>query len=389
MKKWKEKKEKILSQKAAWKAYKGGHSKGPPFLRHGPPFKVEGGFFFFWFLSIFGVITLFIITGLGSIIYTMRQLTAQHFQGRIFFGSCLLAAGVSVLAVLIASWARHRITNPLAHVFNAAESVAQGDFSVRLPETQHGAFGRLAVEFNNMVSELERTDQLRRNLTADVAHELNTPLHIVQGYLEGIQDGVYQADEETINVMLEETRLLGRLVADLRTLSLAEAGQLPLEKKQFDLAELIEDVITSFSGQAEAAGVRLESQVPNDLLLTADPDRLDQVLSNLVVNALRYTPAEGEIKIVAQTVDKGVQITVSDTGHGIPTEDQVYIFERFWRGDRARSHQDGSGHGLGLAIARQLVRAHGGQISVQSEAGTGTKFEITLPVDPQSHTDSG
>lgn len=381
MKKLKEKKAEFKAKKAAWKAYKYRHQELPPFLQHSPPFKPGGGFVFFWLLSIFGVITLFLITGFGSILYTLRQMMAHDHKGHLFFGGCLVAAAFSVFAVLIAAWARRRITNPLAHVFNAAESVSRGDFSVRLPQTAHGAFSRLVVEFNKMVSELERTDHLRRNLTADVAHELNTPLHIVQGYLEGIQDGIYQADEETINTMLEETRLLGRLVADLRTLSLAEAGQLPLEKKQVDVKELIEDVITSFSGQAEAAGINLKSQVPDDLILSADPDRLDQVLSNLVVNALRYTPAGGQIEILAQPIEGGVQISVSDNGNGISSEDQAYIFERFWRADKARSHQDGSGHGLGLAIARQLVRAHGGQISVQSELGAGTRFDFTLPLD--------
>jgi two-component system OmpR family sensor kinase/two-component system sensor histidine kinase BaeS len=232
-----------------------------------------------------------------------------------------------------------------------------------------------------MVDELEQADRQRKHLTADVAHELRTPLHIIQGNLEGILDGVYEPTAEHINATLEETRLLARLVEDLRTLSLAEAGQLPLQLEKVDLAELMSDAQTSFSGQAEAAGIALRVETQGELWLTADPNRLDQILGNLLVNALRHTPAGGKITLCAEAIDEGIRLTISDTGEGIASEDLPYIFDRFWRGDRARTHSDGTGGGLGLAIVKQLVGLHNGRISATSHLGQGSTFTIELPRD--------
>jgi two-component system OmpR family sensor kinase/two-component system sensor histidine kinase BaeS len=242
-----------------------------------------------------------------------------------------------------------------------------------------------------MIDELARTDQQRRNLTADVAHELRTPLHIIQGNLEGILDGVYQPTSEHIEATLEETRLLTRLVDDLRTLSLAESGELPLQRQVVDVGDLLADALTSFSGQAEAAGVILQAETPqpdelsaDSLLVEGDADRLDQVLSNLLTNAIRHTPPGGSVTLGATATDGQVQITVADTGQGIEPEYLPFIFDRFWRGDRARSHSDGVGSGLGLSIASQLIKAHGGKIEATSELGRGTTFVITLSeADPK------
>jgi two-component system OmpR family sensor kinase/two-component system sensor histidine kinase BaeS len=274
----------------------------------------------------------------------------------------------------------------------AAEAIADGDLSVRVPEPEHRPddFGRLARSFNHMAQELERSDRQRRNLTADVAHELRTPLHIIQGNLEGVLDGVYEPTEEHIGATLDETRALARLVDDLRTLSLAEAGQLPLVWETVDVAGLLADVSTSFSGQAKAAGIdlRVELATGNSegtdpgstfIKITADAGRLDQVLGNLLSNALRHTPAGGAITLQGEPTHDGIRIIVRDTGQGIPAEDLPYIFDRFWRGDRSRSHTGGAGSGLGLAIARQLVYAHGGHIDVESQPGQGTTFTIELP----------
>jgi two-component system OmpR family sensor kinase/two-component system sensor histidine kinase BaeS len=233
-----------------------------------------------------------------------------------------------------------------------------------------------------MTEELQRADQQRRNLTADVAHELRTPLHIIQGNLEGVLDGVYEPTPDHIEATLDETRLLARLVDDLHTLSLADAGQLPLKMEPVDVADLLADVATSFSGQAEAQGVALvveTAALPLNTHIQGDAGRLDQVLSNLVVNALRHTPENGRITLSAKLVDDTVQIQVTDTGEGIPEADLPFVFERFWRGDRARSHSGGAGGGLGLAIVKQMVLAHNGRITATSTPHQTTTFTLTFP----------
>jgi two-component system OmpR family sensor kinase/two-component system sensor histidine kinase BaeS len=233
-----------------------------------------------------------------------------------------------------------------------------------------------------MTEELERAEQQRRNFTADVAHELRTPLHIIQGNLEGILDGVYEPTEEQIRATLDETHLLARLVNDLQTLSLAEAGKLQLHFEDVSVVDLIEDTLTSFSGLAAESGIALKSQVVSqaqDLVFPADADRLGQVLDNLVSNAMRFTPRGGIITLGAEKIAAGVRLMVEDSGAGIAAADLPFIFDRFWKAEHARSRHEGTGSGLGLAIARQLVQAHGGSISVESEPGKGTKFTIDLP----------
>lgn len=312
----------------------------------------------------------------------------------VWVGGCTLSLAMPLLAGLLARRAFRGIATPLADVMAAADAVAEGDLGVRVQVPEHGSgeFGQLAHSFNRMTEELERAEQSRRNLTADVAHELRTPLHIIQGIL----DEVYEPTAEHIGATLEETRTLARLVDDLRTLSLAEAGQLVLHREPVDVSELLADVFTSFSGQAEAAGIDLHVEIEDVLPpVPGDVGRLDQVLGNLVANALRHTPPGGIITLRAEPVLSavegpvlsavegpiydGVRISVRDTGEGIPAEDLPYIFDRFWRGDRSRSHASGAGSGLGLAIARQLVQAHDGRIGVESEVGQGTTFKIELP----------
>lgn len=326
----------------------------------------------------FGVITLF-VGGTAAFLY----LLFSEYSGvqNIWLLICGTPVIVVILIVITLFTLYTRFGKPLGQIFNAIDAVAEGDLSTRVPENNSDMFSELFKRFNHMIVELERAEQQRRNLTADVAHELRTPLHIIQGNLEGILDGVYQPTPEHINNTLDETKLLSRLVNDLQTLSLAETGQLPLHPTRFLLADLIADLISSFSAQAESLGVRLQTKVANPHQeLTADYDRLNQVLSNLISNSLRHTPTSGEILIETESIpgeERSVRIKVKDSGEGIPSEDLPFIFDRFWRGDKSRSGRIHSG--LGLAITKQLVQAHGGEIQVVSELHKGTEFLITIP----------
>jgi two-component system OmpR family sensor kinase/two-component system sensor histidine kinase BaeS len=290
-----------------------------------------------------------------------------------------------VLAIITVATLYTRFGKPLEELFNAINAVEEGNLSVRVPETNSDMFSNLIGRFNKMVGELERAEQQRRNLTADVAHELRTPLHIIQGNLEGIMDGVYQPTPEHINNTLDETRLLARLVNDLQTLSLAETGQLPLHPNRLLLADLIQDIASSFASQAASRHIDLQINITDSTQqLTADYDRLSQVLSNLISNALRHTPEGGTISIETESMvgeDRSVRIIVQDTGSGISFEDLPFVFDRFWRADKSRSGRTHSG--LGLAITKQLIHAHGGTIEAQSVVGKGTTFTIELPEHPQ------
>lgn len=313
----------------------------------------------------------------------------------IWVSGCFLSIFLPLLAALVARTIFHGMATPIADIMTVAEEVSKGNFDVRVPFPRRGSkdFNRLVESFNNMITELGKLDEQRRNLTADVAHELHTPLSIIQGKLEGILDGVYQPTSDQLDALLDETRLLTRLVQDLQTLSLADTGQLALRNEEVDLLELLYDVQTSFSGQMEAAGIDLQVIVPDQkksmdpnasqklssIVIQADPSRLDQVITNLIANALRYTPEGGKISLSAEFVSKDVIIQVADTGEGIPEEHLQNAFNRFWKGDPARRRTKGTGSGLGLAICRKLIEAHGGQVNIKSKLGVGTTFTIKLP----------
>lgn len=373
------------------------HPRRPPWGPGRPPWarKERGRFLFLRFVLVFGVISVLIVGWISLLVFLVTRVLGgiEHTGRYIWVSIGVLMLLIPFLAGRIGRFGFRRFALPIAQVMNAAETVTQGDLSVRVPAQEYsGEMYRLGDTFNRMVTELERADRHRRNMTADIAHELRTPLHVIQGNLEGILDGVYEPTAEHINATLNETRILARLVEDLRTLSLAEADQLPLAREEVDINDLIADVVTGFSGQAETNGVMLTAEVPDNahrLTITGDAGRLDQVLSNLVANALRHTPYGGTITLRADSLPKGVRLTVKDTGEGIPTNDLPYIFDRFWRGDAARSRTEGGSSGLGLAIVRQLVQAHGGQIEVESTVGQGTTFTIELPEDGKRKAESG
>ena len=332
--------------------------------------------FFLPFAIFFFISMLLFIGGTAAILYLVfTEYPAVQNWWFLLCGAPFIL--VLILFNMVSTMFR-RFGRPMGQIFSVIDSVAEGDLSARVQESRSPPFRELTKRFNHMVSELERADQQRRNLTADVAHELRTPLHIIQGNLEGIIDGVYQPTSEHINNTLDETKLIARLVDDLQTLSLAEAGQLPLHPTRLLLADLIDDLTSSFSSEAASLGIDLKTDiaVPSHEI-TADYDRLNQVLSNLISNAIRHTPEGGTIFIGTESTSGGVRIVVKDTGQGIRAEDIPFIFDRFWRGDKSRTGRTHSG--LGLAIAKQLIHAHGGTITLDSEVGKGTRFVVELP----------
>jgi two-component system OmpR family sensor kinase/two-component system sensor histidine kinase BaeS len=350
--------------------------------RHFRPHWQHNRRFIFWrFAIIFGGISILFLAAIGVVAYLVINLPHPERSPRIgvLIPLCGVPLAFMLVSFLLGGLAFRRLGTPFADIMSATDAISRGNLSVRLRERERGPLGRLARRFNNMVAELERSEQQRRNMTADIAHELRTPLHIIQGNLEGMLDGVYEPTSGNITDTLDETRLLARLVDDLQTLSLAEAGQLPLHPVRFLLADLLTDSAAGFESRAASQNVDLRVDVPDPSPeLEADYDRLLQVLANLLTNALHHTPENGTITLRGDTIEDGVRITVADTGAGIPAEDLPYIFDRFWRGDKSRTRTEGSS-GLGLAITKQLVLAHGGTINAESEVGNGTTFTIELP----------
>lgn len=292
----------------------------------------------------------------------------------------LIAVAAGLGAVLLILGLSRRVLAPVEALTKAARRMEAGDLSQRVEVTSRDEIGELARAFNSMADGLNRLEELRRNMVTDVAHELRTPLSNIRGYLEAVQDGVLELDKQVIGSLYEEAMHLNRLVDDLQELSLAEAGQLRLERQSVAPADVIDRAVEAIRARVEARGVALQVDLPEDLpLVDIDPHRIGQVLRNLLDNALTHTPPGGEIAIAAHADGQWVTVSVQDTGSGIAPEDLPYVFERFYRADKSRSRATG-GTGLGLSIAKQLVQAHGGWIRVESEVGQGTRFTFTLPV---------
>ena len=297
----------------------------------------------------------------------------QHSLGLIILGALLAAVVVGLVFSRL-------ITGPMRRLTLSARRIAAGDFSQRVPQKTKDEVGELSSAFSSMAEQLDKNEQIRRQLLADVAHELRTPLSVIQGNLEAWLDGVITPTPAQIASAHDETVLLSRLVTDLRDLSLAETGQLQLHPVLTNLADLTNAEIASIESRFQEQQISLHCDLPPDLPpVSIDGERIRQVLRNLLDNALRYTPAGGIIRVGASSTPPGwVTWCVSDTGSGIHPEDLPHIFDHFYKTDRSRRRGRG-GSGIGLAIVKQLVEAHGGKVWVESLPGEGSSFFFTLP----------
>ncbi|MBE2224060.1 MAG: HAMP domain-containing histidine kinase [Anaerolineae bacterium] len=289
------------------------------------------------------------------------------------------ALGATAVAIILAIIMSRTLTRPLRELAAASREMAQGNLQQEVPVRTKDELGELALAFNQMSADLTYANQSRQQMTADIAHDLRTPLTVLSGYLEAMEDGTLAPTPARLQMMQQEVDVLMRLVADLRTLSLADAGQLALHYEPVDIGELLAQVQAVYAHQAAQQNVTIEVKTAYSELIELDSARMRQALGNLVSNALRYTPAGGVITLAAApTEDQKLQLSVADTGSGIPEADLPHIFNRFYRGDLSR--QEGQGEsGLGLAIVKSLVTAHGGEIAVASRPGAGTIFTILLP----------
>lgn len=324
----------------------------------------------------------------GTLLVEGPLMEATTAEDRIFVRGitrAVLVAGLiaGLLGLLLAGLFVRQITRPLAGLTVAASHVAAGDLAVRVAQQSQDELGMLAASFNTMAGALETQETLRRNLMADVAHELRTPLAAIQGTVEALQDGIFPLSTENLTPIHDEVLLLNRLVDDLRTLANAEAGKLALNVTQVNVAELAQRQADALRYRAVAHEVELTVQVADALpMLRGDEQRLGQIFANLLDNALRHTPAGGHVQLQVMRQAKGIQVRVADSGEGIPAADLPHIFDRFYRVDRSRNRTTG-GSGLGLAIVRELVEAHGGEIEVNSpptDQAQGTEFALYLPV---------
>jgi len=261
----------------------------------------------------------------------------------------------------------------------AARKMEVGDFPARIETRSRDEVGQLATAFNRMSAELEVLERSRRDLVANVSHELKTPITAIRAHLENLADGIEQPDRETLQVMLGQTERLGRLVDQLLDLSRLESGEVPLHLEPMALSPVVTRVISEFSVGRAVTDVALHDDVAADLFVEADAERIHQVLFNLVDNAVRFTPPGGEVTIAARRDGDRVRVQVIDTGVGVGSEHLPRLFERFYRADASRSRDDGGGTGIGLAIARSIVEGHGGRISAVSEPNRGTTFTFDLP----------
>jgi signal transduction histidine kinase len=313
-----------------------------------------------------------ISTGVNAPANLLQRLNRAAFTAAIVAGIISL-----VLAFMLAT----RLLQPIRDLIGASRGLASGDLSHRVVVKGDDEIAELGQSFNNMAESLEEAGESRRAMTADIAHELRTPLAVQRAQLEAIQDGIYPLMVENLSPVLEQNIMLTRLVEDLRTLALADAGQLEMDRKPTDLSGVVRKVVEYFGLQADSRGIELQfdhsDQIPQ---LAIDSTRIEQILGNLLANALRYTPDNGKIVVTLEREGKSARISIHDSGPGISAEALPHIFERFYRADKSRSREQG-GSGLGLAIARQLSKAHGGTLSARNNPQGGAVFTLLLPLE--------
>jgi two-component system OmpR family sensor kinase len=306
---------------------------------------------------------------------TRERLFASRFSKAIWGGTFVAAA----VGVVVAVWLARRIGKPVADLTQASRAIAGGLVPSMVSVTGRDEIAELGQAFNRMAVRLAEDEEQRRRLFADIAHELRTPLSVIQGTLEGMLDRVIEPTPERITNLHSQTLLLQRLIKDLRDLSLAQAGHLQLHRQTVDVAGVVRETLEALAPLADERGVALRVDFPDGLPpVEADPDRLRQIVQNLVENALRHTPHSGEVRLALRAEGTGVHLIVADTGAGISSDDLPHIFEHFYRADRSRARSSG-GTGLGLAIVKSLAEAHGGRVTVASAAGAGSTFTVILP----------
>jgi two-component system sensor histidine kinase BaeS len=321
-----------------------------------------------------------IFSAFVTVVVAFAALGTQGAHGPWRFHVIMPALAVAAITGTLTAW---RIIRPLRRLQGAVEQLDLRDLSLRVPVEGRDEVAALARSFNRMVDRLEAEERVRRQLFADVAHELRHPLAVLKGRLDMMQDGVVPLNPEQVLYLQDSAIALTRLVGDLRDLSLAEVGALSLHRAPLDPAELITDLLENMEPVAAGKQITLTADVaPNLPAITADADRIQQVLANLLANALQHTPEGGRVTVQAKADGPQVRVRVSDTGPGIAPEDLPHVFDRFYRSDKSRTRATG-GSGLGLAIVRSLVALHGGTVEVESRLGEGSCFTVALPTTPR------
>jgi two-component system sensor histidine kinase BaeS len=304
----------------------------------------------------------------------------DEFIRRLSDSIYLNAIGTIIIAFILGAVLSRTITRPIRELTKATHEMAGGKFGQQVPVRSRDEIGELASSFNKMNDNLARSFNLRKQMTADIAHELRTPLSLIIGHAEAVHDGVLPPSKENFEIIREEADRLEQLVNDLRTLSLADAGELSVDFQPVEINKLLSDITAHYMVQFNQKRITLDLKpVPGIVQANLDPIRFSQVLMNILDNALRYTPEEGHVVISTKQNGDQVEINIQDSGEGVNPEDAAHLFDRFYRADESRD-RDAGGSGLGLAIAKSIVEMHKGKIWAESEKGKGLKVIIQLPV---------